>query len=186
MRAVSFLQIFFIVFYFLLQNSLATPADKLILQLRWDNQFQFAGYYAALWQGYYRDAGIEVTIRSAFEPGGKFHNVINEVAEGRAQFGTGAADILRARDKGKPLVILSSIFQQSPVAFYAKKEIGANSPADLPRLRVATRGPTGIASVELRAMLKAENIDPKLVQLQRIKERLGTERRLKSLFPNIG
>lgn len=37
-------------------------AEKISLQLAWKHQFQFAGYYAALDQGYYRDAGLEVTI----------------------------------------------------------------------------------------------------------------------------
>ena len=35
-------------------------AEPLSLLLRWDHQFQFAGYYAALWKGYYSDAGLEV------------------------------------------------------------------------------------------------------------------------------
>ena len=151
----------------------AAAEEKVVLQLRWDHQFQFAGYYAALWQGFYKNAGLDVEIRSAFEPGGKYHNVAKEVAEGRAQYGTGGADILRARDAGAPLVVLATIFQQSPVAFYALAEKNVQSPADLTRLRVGTRGPTGIANVELRAMLRAENINPDMVKLQKFKERLG-------------
>lgn len=73
--------------------------EKVVLQLRWDHQFQFAGYYAAKWQGFYEQAGLDVEIRSAFEPGGKFHNVTREVATGRADFGTAGADILEAQDK---------------------------------------------------------------------------------------
>ena len=40
----------------------ASPAfalDKVSLQLKWKHQFQFAGYYAALEKGFYRDAGFE-------------------------------------------------------------------------------------------------------------------------------
>lgn len=151
----------------------AVAAEKVVLQLRWDHQFQFAGYYAAMWEGYYADAGLDVEIRSAFEPDGTFHSVTREVSEGRAQFGTGAADILVARDKGAQLVVLASIFQRSPVAFYAKAAAGLRSPADLTRLRVATRGSGGFASVELGAMLRAENIDPDLVRRQPIQGRLG-------------
>jgi signal transduction histidine kinase len=33
------------------------------LQLKWLHQFQFAGYYAAVAQGYYRAAGLEVELR---------------------------------------------------------------------------------------------------------------------------
>ena len=105
----------------LLPNQKPNGAEKVVLQLRWDHQFQFAGYYAALWQGYYEDAGLQVAIRSAFEPDGEFHSVTREVAEDRAHFGTGAVDILKSRDQGALLVVLASIFQRSPVAFYALK-----------------------------------------------------------------
>ena len=36
----------------------AGAADKLMLQLHRAAQFEFAGYYAALWQGFYREAGL--------------------------------------------------------------------------------------------------------------------------------
>ncbi|MCH7778074.1 MAG: PAS-domain containing protein, partial [Gemmatimonadetes bacterium] len=148
-------------------------AERVVLQLRWDHQFQFAGYYAALWRGYYDDAGLEVEIRSAFEPDGRFHSVTQEIAERRADFGIAASDILIARHEGNPLVILASIFQQSPVAFYATAETGLQSPVDLTRLRVATLGRSGYAHVELLAMLRAENIDPSLVSQQHIQSKLG-------------
>ncbi|HEA66545.1 MAG TPA: hypothetical protein ENI07_06975 [Desulfobacterales bacterium] len=37
--------------------------ETVILQLRWFHQFQFAGYYAAVEQGYYRDVGLDVIIK---------------------------------------------------------------------------------------------------------------------------
>ena len=40
----------------------ADAADKLVLQLHRAAQFEFAGYYAALWRGFYREAGLEVEI----------------------------------------------------------------------------------------------------------------------------
>ena len=36
----------------------AAAADPLVLQLRGPAQFQYAGYYAALWQGFYAEAGL--------------------------------------------------------------------------------------------------------------------------------
>ena len=41
----------------------AAALDQVSMQLKWKHQFQFAGYYAALEQGFYRDAGLNVTIR---------------------------------------------------------------------------------------------------------------------------
>ncbi len=40
--------------------------DDLTLQLKWVTQAQFAGYYVALEKGFYKDEGLNVTIK----PGG--------------------------------------------------------------------------------------------------------------------
>src|ERR1700676_3780838 len=47
----------------LLSSHPAAALDQVSLQLKWKHQFQFAGYYAALEQGFYRDAGLDVAIR---------------------------------------------------------------------------------------------------------------------------
>lgn len=41
--------------------------ETIRLQLRWDNQFQFAGYYVADWNGYYKDEGLSVEMVSALK-----------------------------------------------------------------------------------------------------------------------
>ena len=38
-------------------------STKVTLQLKWVTQAQFAGYYAALAQGYYKNAGLDVKIK---------------------------------------------------------------------------------------------------------------------------
>ena len=53
-------------------ESVDRPLDQVRLQLKWKHQFQFAGYYAAIDQGYYRDAGLKVTLLEpppSIEPG---------------------------------------------------------------------------------------------------------------------
>ena len=142
--------------------STAGAEEKVVLQLRWDHQFQFAGYYAALWKGYYQDAGLDVEILSGFTPDQTKIDVLAAVAEGRAHFGIGGADILTAQDQGLPLVILASIFQQSAVAFYALDTADFTSPVDFMRLRVGRKiGDT--TDVEMQAMLRAEGINPEKV-----------------------
>ncbi|MFT5706166.1 MAG: ABC-type nitrate/sulfonate/bicarbonate transport system substrate-binding protein, partial [Oceanospirillaceae bacterium] len=59
--------------------------DKVKLQLKYLHQFQFAGYYAALEQGYYKTAGLDVEIvegQIGDEP-------LQAVVSGDAQFGIG-------------------------------------------------------------------------------------------------
>ncbi len=108
----------------ILLTQAASAADKVVLQLRWDHQFQFAGYYAALWKGYYSDAGLEVTIRTPFKEGKGIVNSVDEVVSGRADFGIGGADLLVALDKEKPVVVVSTFFQESAVEFYIDRGSG--------------------------------------------------------------
>ncbi|HET6521714.1 MAG TPA: ABC transporter substrate-binding protein, partial [Geminicoccaceae bacterium] len=141
----------------------AAAAERVVLQLRWDHQYQFAGYYAALWQGYYEEAGLEVEIRPAVvAPDGAPLTAVDEVASGRAEFGVGGADILLARDRGEPLVVLASIFQQSAAELYALLDTELFSPADLTRLRILRR-PGDLIDIELQAVLRAEGIDPEAI-----------------------
>jgi signal transduction histidine kinase len=140
----------------------AAAQDQVVLQLRWDHQFQFAGYYAAQWQGYYDEAGLEVEIRSAIDETGRVRNAPAEVEAGRADFGIGAADILVANNRGANLWILASVFQQSGIGFVTLAENRIDSLAEIPDLRVA-RLPNDLIDVEFQAMLRSEGIDPSLV-----------------------
>lgn len=128
------------------------------LQLRWDHQFQFAGYYAADWLGYYEAEGIDPDIRSAFSSG-KVLDATEEVAAGQAQFGVGAADILIARDQGIPLKLVASFFQRSAVAYYCLDTTAASSVYDLARLNIARRE-HDLLDVELQALFLSEGIHP--------------------------
>src|SRR5580692_8667396 len=78
---------------FLLALHPAAALDQVSLQLKWKHQFQFAGYYAALAQGFYRDAGLDVNIRE----GGPDIDVTDTVATGKADFGACSANVLRDR-----------------------------------------------------------------------------------------
>lgn len=137
------------------------PGDltPITLQLRWRPQFQFAGYFAALWNGYYRDAGLDVSIRSAVTESGSVLRPEDEVASGQADFGIGAANILIARDKGHDLVILGSIFQTSPAALYVRESADYQTLADLPRLPLMWSADEEL-NIVVKAMLHAQNISP--------------------------
>ena len=137
----------------------ARAQERVVLQLRWDNEFQFAGYYAALWQGYYREAGFDVEIRTVFRPDGSFRTVTDEVAERRATFGVSGSDILIAYGHGVPLVVVASVLQQSGNALYALSSTPLARPSDLFGLRIARKA-GDVVDNEVTAMLRAEGIDP--------------------------
>ena len=88
----------------------ATALDSVSMQLKWKHQFQFAGYYQALEQGFYRDAGLDVTIRE----GGPGIDAAEAVAGGKADYGVCTSSVLRDWAAGRRLVVLATIFQRSP------------------------------------------------------------------------
>ena len=121
------------------------------IQLKWSHQFQFAGYYAALHRGFYREEGLDVTIK----PGGPQVLVDDEVLSGRADFGVLGSELIQMRTSGKPLVLLAVIMQHSPRAIIVRADSGINAPADLVgrQLMINLNEDT-----EFRAMLTAEGI----------------------------
>ncbi len=89
-------------FLLLLAVLLPLPAgalEKVVLQLKWKHQFQFAGYYAAQEKGYYRQAGLEVSILEA----GPSTDPVREVLDGRAHFGVSNSALILARARGEPV-----------------------------------------------------------------------------------
>lgn len=137
--------------------------ETIKLQLRWDNQFQFAGYYASEWKGYYREEGLNVEILPALKSDGTILSATKEVSEGRADFGIGAADILIANDNGADLKVTAVIFQQSAARFYLKTETPYSFIADLANLKIA-RNVNDLIDIELQAALINEGIDPKKIK----------------------
>jgi PAS domain S-box-containing protein len=105
----------------------ASQTQVVDLQLRWHHQFQFAGYYAALEKGYYRDEGLEVRLHA----GASERQPVAEVLSGRAQYAEGNSEVLYQRLQGKPLVALAAIFQHSPSVLLARADVGITSVHDL-------------------------------------------------------
>ena len=103
------------------------PLQVIDFQLRWNHQFQFAGYYAAIEQGYYREAGFDVRLHE----GGPGKSPVDEVLSGRARYAQGNSEVLYERLKGKPLVALAAIFQHSPSVLLVREKSGIRTPHDL-------------------------------------------------------
>lgn len=101
---------------------MALAADAVTLQFKWSHGFQFAGYYAALEQGYYRQAGLDVQFLEAV-PG---KDPLDAVLAGQAQYGVGTSSLLLARKAGKPVVVLAAIFQHSPLVLIARRQRGVD------------------------------------------------------------
>jgi len=105
----------------------AQAADKVTLQLKWVTQAQFAGYYVAKDKGFYKDAGLDVTIKA----GGP------DIAPEQVIAGGGADVIvdwmpaaLAAREKGVGLVNIAQPYKKSGMELTCRAETGIKSPAD--------------------------------------------------------
>ncbi|WP_044408830.1 diguanylate cyclase domain-containing protein [Thiomicrospira microaerophila] len=125
------------------------------LQLKWQHQFQFAGYYAALEKGYYQDAGLDVTLIEA-QAG---MNLIQKVLEGKAEFGVGTSEVLLNYHQGDPLVVLAVIMQHSPLAFATLASSGITNIHQLANETMMIEP----NSLELFAYLKSEGIGLKQI-----------------------
>ncbi|HET8828716.1 MAG TPA: ABC transporter substrate-binding protein [Pelobium sp.] len=110
-------------------RSSSSPVDTITLQLKWRNQFQFAGYYAAQIKGYYATQGLNVKIL----PGGPGINVIDQVINGKVDVGIFDPGILEKEQNSqrKPLTVLATIMQSSGYCIVSLKEKGILVPADL-------------------------------------------------------
>ena len=104
-------------------------AEELTLQLKWVTQAQFAGYYVALENGFYKEEGLDVTIK----PGGP------DIAPTQVLAGGGADVVidwmpsaLAAREKGLPLVNIAQPFKRSGMMLTCRADTGIKSPADFP------------------------------------------------------
>jgi ABC-type nitrate/sulfonate/bicarbonate transport system substrate-binding protein len=91
----------------------AHALDQVSLQLKWKHQFQFAGYYAAIEEGFYRENGLEVEIRE----GGPSVDASATVAAGGADFGVCTNSLLLNKDQRANIIVLAVIFSTPPRSF---------------------------------------------------------------------
>lgn len=106
-----------ILFSLVFCHAYANALETVTLQLKWKHQFQFAGYYAALAKGYYKEAGLNVVIKEA----GVGQDPIDAVVKGQANYGVGTSELMLRHAAGQPVVVLGVIFQHSPLALAVKR-----------------------------------------------------------------
>ncbi|MGI9584283.1 MAG: ABC transporter substrate-binding protein [Acidimicrobiia bacterium] len=125
------------------------------LQLQWFAQAQFAGYYAAVAEGFYEDAGLDVTILE-----GAVDIVPATVLE------SGAADFaiswvprgLVPREQGTNMTDISQVFQRSATLQVSFADTGISGVSDLAGRTVGNWGFGN--EFELLAGLRSAGLDP--------------------------
>ncbi|MCY4023106.1 MAG: ABC transporter substrate-binding protein [Anaerolineaceae bacterium] len=125
------------------------------LQLQWVAQSQFAGYFAAVDQGFYADEGLDVTILE-----GAVEIVPQQVVtSGGAEFGLAwVPKVLESREAGANLVNIAQVFQRSGTLEVSFVDTGIESVEDFEGMRIGTWGFGN--EHELFAAMRAVDIDP--------------------------
>jgi signal transduction histidine kinase len=145
----------FLIFLVLINTLYANTEalEKVSIQLKWFNQYQFAGIFMAKEKGLYARAGLDVTIK---ERNPKFNN-IQQVIDGESQYGVADSVILRYRAQGKPVRVLATIFQHNAMVLITKKESGIVSPYEMRNKRISYQ--QGLDDSIISSLLSFANID---------------------------
>ena len=133
----------------------AAAADTAVtFQLNWMSGGPNAGFEAALAQGFYKEAGLDVTIVQ----GNGSANTVQLVANGRAQLAyADAVSVMQLIAKGAPMKIIATVYQSNPNALMSLKKAGIKSFQDLKGKKVGV--PSGSSQTTmLPLLLKANNL----------------------------
>jgi NitT/TauT family transport system substrate-binding protein len=128
---------------------------KVTLQLKWVTQAQFAGYYAAAQQGYYKAAGLDVKIKV----GGPSITPETVVVGKQADFGLDwLPNLFATREKGSNLVSIAQVFARTGMTELTWKDSGIDTIAKMKGKKVGVWCCGN--QPELFAALAKNGIDP--------------------------
>lgn|GEM_PF-1338852 len=135
--------------------------EKVSIQLKWQHQFQFAGYYAALYKGFFTEQGLDVTLK----PRDLFKNNIQQVLDGEAEYGIADTVLLQYLANQSPIYIVAPIFQNSPQVLFTLKDSNIRTARDLENKRIGfyQKDTDGIS---ILALLNHFNIQAELVRIK--------------------
>ncbi len=125
---------------------------------------QYAPFYVAQAQGFYREAGFDVSFDYSFETDG-----VALVGASKLPFAIVSGEqVLMARDKGVPVVYVLAWWQKYPVVVVADAKLGLKTPADLKGHRIGLPGLFGANYIGLIALLHESGLSEQDVTLDSI------------------
>ena len=132
----------------------AAANTPVTFQLNWMAGGANAGFAAALAEGYYKDAGLDVTLVQGNGSG----NTAQMVASGRAQIAyADAVAVSQLIAKGAPMKVVSTVYQSNPNAVMSLKKANIKSVKDLVGKKVGV--PSGSSQTTmLPLLLKSNNL----------------------------
>jgi len=119
---------FFLIIFFLFSTILyAKDSENITIQLKWKHSFQFAGYYAAIEKGFYKDEGLNVTLKEIDFS----RDFIKDVADGYYEYGVSDSSLAVQHIQNSPVVLIAQIFQHSPLVLLSHRDSNITTPYDM-------------------------------------------------------
>lgn len=145
-------------------SSTPTSLKKVSIGLGYIPDIQFAPFYVAQTQGYYRNAGLDVTFHH-----GIVNDLIGSMVLGRDNlvFASGDEELV-ARSKGLKVIDVSTIFQKYPVSLIVPAESTIRTLADLKGHTIGEPAPYGATHIGLLALLYQAHLTPADVHIKSI------------------
>ena len=157
-----FIKKLILIFILFVTSLTAQQNQNVTLYLDWLNQFQFAGYYIAKEKGYYNDVGLDVEIKEF----NSNSNVLESVMTEESAYGVGKSSLIIDKFNGNNIVLLSTIFQTSPMVLISLKSSNIKTPKDLVNKNIMITE-DAISSAAINSMIISQGVKLKDIHIQK-------------------
>lgn len=135
-------------------SATTAPATRLTVGLGYIPSVQFAQFYRAQQQGYYRAAGLDVTFQNDSDP-----NLVTLVGQGAVDIGIAdGTSVIPAVGQGVPIKYAATIYAQFPNVVIAPASGPIKSAADLKGRSLGIPGRYGSSWIMLQALLSSAGL----------------------------
>jgi len=133
-----------------------SPATKLTVGLGYLPSVQFAQFYRAQQQGYYAEAGLDVTFQNEADP-----NLVTLVGQGAVDIGIAdGTSVIPAVGQGIPIRYAATIYARFPNVVMTPAASGLTDAGSLARHTLGIPGRYGSSWVMLQALLASAGLTP--------------------------
>ena len=138
------------------------PLTRLTVGLGFTPSVQFAQFYRAQQQGYYRAAGLDVAFQNEIDP-----NLITLLGQGAVDIGMAdGTSVIPAVGQGIPIRYAATIYARFPSIVMVAADSGIASAVDLRGRKVGIPGQYGSSWIMLQALLASGGLSPSDLTLQ--------------------
>ncbi len=142
-------------------GSSGAAGTSLTVGLGYIPSVQFAQFYLAQNAGYYKAAGLNVTLQNETDP-----DLITLIGQGSIDIGSAdGTSVIPAASQGIPVRYAATIYGTNPSVVVAKVSSGIRTAADLKGRKIGIPGKYGSSWIMLQALLASAGLTPEDVQL---------------------